>query len=96
MSDVDPVTRYSDHADAQANVRSALANNWVRNPREVAQQVVSMPLDSLVLLMPKIAGSGFVNLMLAPALVASLFAVVDVADDRLGVELADESERRRR
>jgi arginyl-tRNA synthetase len=90
-SDVDPVIRPSDHADAQANGALGLAKQLGRNPREVAQAVVDAA-DLAGVATAEIAGPGFVNLTLEPAFIASL--VADVAtDEDLGIERAAAPER---
>jgi arginyl-tRNA synthetase len=89
-SDVDPVVRPSDRADAQANGALALGKELGRPPREVAEAVVraaeariasgeSPAFGSL-----EVAGPGFVNITFDDGFVAEQAAAM-AADERLGV-----------
>jgi arginyl-tRNA synthetase len=89
-TDVDPVVRPSDHADAQANGALALGRRLGRNPREVATDVVAAAeLDGVAV--AEIAGPGFINLTIDTALLSSIVAEV-AEDSRLGIAF-DESRR---
>ena len=82
-TDVDPVVRPSDRADAQANGALALGKRLGRNPREVASDIVAAAeLDGIAV--AEIAGPGFINLTVEASLLSSM--LTDVAsDERLGV-----------
>ncbi len=82
-SDVDPVVRPSDHADAQANGALPLAKELGRPPREVAADVLAA-VDLAGMAVAEVAGPGFINLTLQPDFVGRLVADV-AADERLGV-----------
>ena len=82
----DPVLRLSEHGDYQANGVMGLAKTLGRPPREVAAEIVAQ-LDLEGLASVEIAGPGFLNLTVSPALLdAQLRALLD--DPRLGVALA--------
>ena len=89
-TDVDPVVRPSDRADAQANGALALAKRLGRNPRDVAVDIVAAAdLDGVAA--AEVAGPGFINLTVDAALLSAM--LVEVANDpRLGIA-ADESRR---
>jgi arginyl-tRNA synthetase len=87
----DPVVRPSDRADAQANGVLPLAKALGRNPREVAQEVVSAA-DLAGVATVEIAGPGFLNLTLAPEFIARLVADIASSDD-LGIEQTTTPER---
>jgi arginyl-tRNA synthetase len=55
------------HGDYACNVALQLAKALKRNPREVAQAVISALLASPVLAGAEVAGPGFINLFLSPA-----------------------------
>ncbi|MDE3044748.1 MAG: arginine--tRNA ligase [Acidobacteriota bacterium] len=81
----DPVLRLSEHGDYQANGVMGLAKTLGRPPREVAAEVLTH-LDLEGLASVEIAGPGFLNLTVAPALLdAQLRALLN--DPRLGVAL---------
>jgi arginyl-tRNA synthetase len=80
----DPVLRTSDRSDYQANGVMALAKRAGRSPRDVAEEVVRhADLDGIAEV--EIAGPGFLNLTLVPALLQSQLSAL-LADDRLGSE----------
>ncbi|HEX9259208.1 MAG TPA: arginine--tRNA ligase, partial [Acidimicrobiales bacterium] len=79
----DPVVRPSDRADFQVNGVLPLAKRLGRNPREVADEIVRTA-DLSGVATVEVAGPGFLNLTLEPALIASLTRQM-AADDRLGV-----------
>jgi arginyl-tRNA synthetase len=82
-TDVDPVVRPSDHADAQANGALSLAKRLGRNPREVASDIVAtVDLDGIAV--AEIAGPGFINLNVDRSLLSTLLAEV-ASDPRLGI-----------
>lgn len=84
---VDPVVRPSDRADAQANGALPLAKRLGRNPREVAEAVVSAlqqdgGLEGVASV--EVAGPGFLNLHVEAVFLAGALAAM-AADERLGV-----------
>ena len=79
----DPVLRASERGDYQANGVMALAKSLGRAPREVAAEVVAA-CDLGGVASVEIAGPGFLNLIVAPELLASQLRAL-VADERLGV-----------
>lgn len=83
-TDVDPVVRPSDRADAQVNGALPLAKQIGSNPREIAQRVVDSGVLAEVCSAVEIAGPGFVNLTFSDAFLAEQVDAV-AADDRLGV-----------
>ncbi len=89
-TEIDPVVRPSDRADAQANAALALAKQVGRNPRELAAEVVALlPTDVATF---EVAGPGFINITFHDAFVADQLAVAS-ADERLGVRTAAQPER---
>ncbi|MGH9166037.1 MAG: arginine--tRNA ligase [Acidimicrobiales bacterium] len=83
----DPVLRPSQRADFQANVAMSLARRVGRSPRQVAQALVDhLDVDDLCDDVA-IAGPGFINLTLRPAVLAEL--VGRLAGPRLGVTPAE-------
>jgi arginyl-tRNA synthetase len=86
-SDVDPVVRPSDRADAQVNGALPLAKQIGANPRETAQQVIDSGVLADVCSAVEIAGPGFINLTFSDEFLAALLSAV-ATDDRLGVEPA--------
>ncbi len=89
-SDVDPVVRPSDRADAQVNGALPLAKQIGSNPREIAQRVVDAGVLDHVCSSVEIAGPGFVNLTFSESFLSAQLGEV-AGDDRLGVEPAAES-----
>lgn len=89
-SDVDPVVRPSDRADAQVNGALPLAKQIGSNPREIAQRVVDAGVLDDVCSSVEIAGPGFVNLTFSESFLSAQLGEV-AGDDRLGVEPAAES-----
>ena len=87
-SDVDPVVRPSDRADAQVNGALPLAKQIGSNPREIAQRVVDSGVLAEVCSDVEIAGPGFINITFSDGFLAALLEAVAL-DDRLGVEPAD-------
>lgn len=83
LEGADPVLRHSEHGDYQANGVMALAKRLGRAPREVAAEIVAL-VDLEGLAEVQIAGPGFLNLTLAPALVASQLRAM-ANDPRLGI-----------
>ena len=86
-SDIDPVVRPSDRADAQANGALALAKQLGRNPRELADAVVATGLLDQVCSATEVAGPGFINLTFRPEFLAAQL-VEAAADPHLGVRSA--------
>ncbi len=83
----DPVIRPAakpEHGDFQCNVAMGLGKRLGRPPREVADQLVdAVQLDGLAL-PPEVAGPGFINLTLDPAVLTG--AIESMDDDALGVQ----------
>jgi arginyl-tRNA synthetase len=91
--DADPVLRRSDRpgVDYQANAAMALAKRAGRNPRELADAIVTAAvLDDLVEHV-EVAGPGFINLTLRNEFLASEVETT-AADERLGVSADSEPE----
>ena len=88
-TDVDPVVRPSDRADAQVNGALPLAKQIGSNPREIAQRVLDAGVLAHVCTDVEIAGPGFINLTFADEFLAAQLGNVAV-DDRLGVRTADQ------
>src|SRR4051812_17632089 len=91
----DPVLRRSaspQFGDYQANAAMSLGKRVGRSPRDLAQSIVDA-LDVLdVCSAVEVAGPGFINLTLrSEALAAAAQALV--GDDRLGVPIADPTQR---
>jgi arginyl-tRNA synthetase len=87
-SDVDPVVRDSDRADAQVNGSLPLAKRLGLNPREIAQRVIDSGVLAGICSVVEIAGPGFINLTFEPSFLAAELARVAV-DERLGVRQAE-------
>ncbi|MDW3214362.1 MAG: arginine--tRNA ligase [Ilumatobacteraceae bacterium] len=87
-TDVDPVVRPSDRADAQVNGALPLAKQIGSNPREIAQRVLDAGVLGDVCDSVEIAGPGFINLTFSEAFLAGQLGAV-AADERLGVEPAE-------
>lgn len=87
-TDVDPVVRPSDRADAQVNGALPLAKQIGSNPREIAQRVLDAGVLADVCSEVEIAGPGFINLTFSEAFLAGQLGAV-ATDDRLGVAPAE-------
>ena len=91
-SQIDPVVRPSEHADAQVNGALGLAKQLGVKPRDVAQQVVDfVAADALVADVVEsceIAGPGFINITFRNDFLARELHVV-ANDERLGVHPSD-------
>ncbi len=85
-SDVDPVVRPSDRADAQSNGALALAKRLGRNPRELAQAVVDTGALAEVCTDVDVAGPGFINLTFSSTFLAEQL-VAAASDAHLGVRV---------
>ena len=84
----DPILRPSGNpgfGDFQANCAMSLGKKLGQKPRDVAQRIVEKLDTGGVCSGVEIAGPGFINLTLDPALLASQAAEM-LRDDRLGVE----------
>ncbi|HWD24640.1 MAG TPA: arginine--tRNA ligase, partial [Acidimicrobiales bacterium] len=80
----DPVLRPSDHADFQSNGALPLAKRLGRNPREVAEAIVSVvDLDGICSVV-EVSGPGFINLTLDSAIVESTLTAM-ATDPRLSI-----------
>jgi arginyl-tRNA synthetase len=91
-ADADPVIRPSQFADYQSNVALSLAKRLHRPPRDVAAELASHLGDSDVVATAEVSGPGFINLTLSDAWVAAQ-ATGQLADPRLGVEVADPAQK---
>jgi arginyl-tRNA synthetase len=91
-ADADPVIRPSQFADYQSNAALSLAKRLKRPPRDVAAELASHLGDSDVVATAEVSGPGFINLTLSDAWVAAQ-ATDQLADPRLGVEVADPAEK---
>ncbi len=89
-TDVDPVVRPSDRADAQVNGALPLAKQIGSNPREIAQRVVDAAVLGDVCSAVEIAGPGFINLTFSESFLSAQVGEV-AGDDRLGVPAAEPS-----
>jgi arginyl-tRNA synthetase len=92
----DPIITSATNAqfgDFQVNVAMGLAKKLGRKPRELADAIVAK-LDGSGLLAepPSVAGPGFINLRVDPALLSQL-ATQLASDDRLGVAAAEPPQR---
>jgi arginyl-tRNA synthetase len=83
-TDVDPVVRPSDRADAQVNGALPLAKQIGSNPREIAQRVVDRDALAEVCSAVEIAGPGFINLTFSDDFLSRELDAVAI-DERLGV-----------
>jgi arginyl-tRNA synthetase len=81
---VDPVVRRSQRADFQANAALALAKRLGRNPREVAEAVVTAADVEDLCSAVEVAGPGFVNLTVADGALGEMATTI-LGDTRLGV-----------
>ena len=86
----DPVVRRSDRADAQVNGSLAVAKSLGKQPREVAQQVLSQVDLSAMCSATEIGGPGFINLTFSPEFLARELSSA-MRDERLGVRTVDSS-----
>ena len=87
-TDVDPVVRPSDRADAQVNGALPLAKQVGTNPRELAQAVVDTGVLDGVCSAVEIAGPGFVNLTFrAPGFENALYVAAASFGTRPGIAL---------
>jgi arginyl-tRNA synthetase len=82
-TDVDPVVRPSDRADAQVNGALPLAKQLGSNPREIAQRVVDAGVLGTVWRAVEIAGPGFINLTFSDEFLSEQLGAIAV-DERLG------------
>ncbi len=94
-AEIDPVIRVTANptfGHYQSNVAMGLAKQVGKNPREVAEAIVSA-LDCADMLQgaPTIAGPGFINFMLSPRYVASVLDEM-AGDERLGAVADHNSE----
>src|SRR4051812_29718126 len=91
-AEVDPLVRRSDRADFQANLAMSLSKRvGVKNPRDVAQQVIAaLSVDDLCEKV-EIAGPGFINLTLKNSYLDGLLAAT-LRDERLGVATTSKPE----
>ena len=84
-AELDPLVRRSDRADFQANLAMSLSKRvGVKNPRDVAQQVIAALQVDDVCEKVEIAGPGFINLTLKNSYLDALLSA-SLRDPRLGV-----------
>ena len=86
-SDADAVVRPSDRADAQVNGALALAREVGRQPRELAEHVVSSGALDSVAASTEVAGPGFVNVTFSTSLLNDLLTSM-ASDPHLGTPQA--------
>ncbi|MBS2020116.1 MAG: arginine--tRNA ligase [Deltaproteobacteria bacterium] len=86
----DPVIRRSERAHFQADVAMALAKKVGKPPRDVAKAIVDV-LDVSDLADVEIAGPGFININLKPAVLAEALGAMASAG-KLGIEAASPAE----
>lgn len=79
--------------DYQSNVAMSLTKKLRQNPREIAKQIIENLQISDLCLPPEIAGAGFINLTLKQEYVQSKLEKIYQDSHRLGVELAQPSQR---
>ncbi len=92
---IDPLVRPAANprfGDYQANLAMPLAKQLGRNPREIAQAIITQLDVAGLCEVPQIAGPGFINFTLSPAGLAELIRQ-QAADDRLGIAPADQPRR---
>ena len=89
-SDADAVVRPSDRADAQVNGALALASEVGRQPRELAEHVVSSGALDAVAASTEVAGPGFVNVTFSTSLLNDLLTAM-ASDPHLGTPQAETS-----
>jgi arginyl-tRNA synthetase len=88
----DPVLRPSQHADFQANGALPAAKKAGRNPRELAGEVIAAASLEDLCSSVEIAGPGFINLTLQPAVIDAALERMATAD-RFGIEPAEDPPR---
>lgn len=86
----DPIIRRSDRAHFQADVAMALAKKVGKPPRDVAKAVVDV-LDVADVADVEIAGPGFININLKPAILATALSEM-TKSGTLGIEKATPTE----
>jgi arginyl-tRNA synthetase len=92
FADTDPVIRPSAFADFQSNVALALGKHVGQPPRDVASRLAARLAGSDLIEQAEVSGPGFINITLSGAWIAAA-ATAQLADQRLGVPLADRPER---
>ncbi|MCL2778870.1 MAG: arginine--tRNA ligase [Polyangiaceae bacterium] len=92
---VDPLLRFSDRADVQADVALGLAKKLGKNPREIANAIVASLNANLTTTAIcdriEVAGPGFVNLTLSNNWIAQELSSA-ASDPRFGIPLATKPE----
>jgi arginyl-tRNA synthetase len=77
--------RQSDHGDLTTNIAMILARRLKRNPREVAQQIISqLDLDKTLVSKIEVAGPGFMNFFFTPKFYQQQLRDLVVCGDRYG------------
>jgi len=76
--------KQADHGDYACNVALQLAKPLKRNPREIAQSLISALPASEVLAKTDVAGAGFINLFLTPAAKQSIIRDILADPDAYG------------
>jgi arginyl-tRNA synthetase len=88
----DPLIRPSGFADYQSNAAMSLSKNLGRAPREIAGPVAARLNGSHTVAAAEVSGQGFINLTLRDDWIADQ-ASAQLADPRLGVTTAEQSQR---
>jgi arginyl-tRNA synthetase len=88
----DPLIRPSGFADYQSNVAMSLARQLGRAPRDVAGPVATRLATADAVVSAEVSGPGFINITLSDEWIARQ-ASAQLADARLGVAVADPSQR---
>jgi arginyl-tRNA synthetase len=91
-ADADPLIRPSGFADYQSNAAMALAKSVGRSPRAIAGPVADRLGASVAVAKAEVSGPGFINITLADDWIAAQ-AAAQLSDPRLGVPIADPSQR---
>ena len=88
----DPLIRPSGFADYQSNVAMSLARQLGRAPRDVAGLVAARLASADAVASAEVSGPGFINITLSDSWIADQSSI-QLADPRLGVALAEPSQR---
>jgi arginyl-tRNA synthetase len=88
----DPLIRPSSFADYQSNAAMSLAKRLGKSPREIAELVVAELAGAPAVQTAEVSGPGFINVTLSDDWIAGQ-ATGQLAEDRLGVPLAEPAQR---
>jgi arginyl-tRNA synthetase len=88
LAAADPLIRPSSFADYQSNAAMSLGKRLGKSPREVAEIVVAGLAGAPAVQTAEVSGPGFINVTLSDDWIAGQ-ATAQLADDRLGVPLAE-------